>query len=378
PARIDTASHAYGTLDHFPQLEIKSYSIEAMNTAIDQAKTNRGILGAYCNMLMLSKALYGKLPHALPARLEDVIDGTVKSTRDLSPVLGWVGFAAGRIVEQGKPIPASMFRRIETNLTDKQKSQLIPTTNHWLDVLQTAVSAHITTYEAEITALTAEAAPPAAVIEHGYKWSAQGQQLRRIFQQGISQKRPFSTIATDCTNYLAGWNDDNARWVLLGTLADAIHRGGSDAPAWQQELAHKTISALRAIGVIGEPVWTRVGGLLWFEENVPTVVPLQINGVWFNWLKSQGHHFSSMSSVPAALRDKAKAKIAELSNGRLSGQVITTAVTDGDRVTTHTAAGNLFGFVQKGQELVAAASPRWSIQSAIAHDGNLFVVAAAA
>ena len=389
PPRIDTVRHAYGTLERFPSLPYSPAPLlpcpsaplplcAAMQPAIEQARINRGALGAYCNMLMLTKALYGKLPHHLPARLEDVIDGAVKSTRDLSPVLGWVGFAAGRVVEQGKPIPASLFRRIEANLTDKQKAQLIPTTNHWLDVLQTAVSHHITTYEAEIAALSAEAAPPAAVIEHGYKWAAQGQQLRRIFQQGIAQKRPFSDIATDCTAYLAGWNDDNARWILLGSLADAIHRGGSDAAAWQQGLAPKTISALRAIGVIGEPVWTRVGALLWVEENVPTVVPLQINGIWFNWLKCQGYHFSSMASVPQALREKAKAKVSELANGRFLGQVLTTQVTDGERITTYTANGNLFGFVQRGQELVAAASHRWSIQSAIANDGNLFIIAAAA
>lgn len=379
PPRIDTVSHDYGTLDHFPQSAVSNYSISAMQPAIDQARTNRGTLGAYCNMLMLTKALYGKLPHALPARLEDVIDGTVKSTRDLSPVLGWVGFAAGRIVQQGKPIPASMFRRIEGSLTDEQQSQLIPTTNHWLDILQTAVSAHITTYEAEIAALSAEAAPPVAVIEHGYKWAAQGQQLRRIFQSGIRCELPFSAIEQKSLDYLGIWsNDDNRRWVLLGSLADAIHRGGSDAVAWQQALAPKTISALRAIGVIGEPVWTRVGALLWYEENVPTVVPLQINGVWFNWLKSQGHHFSTMSRVPQELRERAKAKVAELANGRFLGQVLTTQVTDDERITTYTTNGNLFGFVQRGQELVAAASHRWSIQSAIANDGNLFIIAAAA
>ncbi|MCA9999892.1 MAG: hypothetical protein KDE56_29215, partial [Anaerolineales bacterium] len=240
-------------------------------------------------------------------------------------------------------------------------------------------SAHITTYEAEIAALSAEAAPPVAVIEHGYKWAAQGQQLRRIFQSGIRCELPFSAIEQKSLDYLNIWsNDDNRRWVLLGSLADAIHRGGSDAVAWQQALAPKTISALRAIGVIGEPVWTRVGALLWYEENVPTVVPLQINGVWFNWLKSQGHHFSTMTSVPQELRERAKAKVAELANGRFLGQVITTQVTDGDRITTYTANNNLFGFVQRGQELVATASHRWSIQSAIAQDGNLFIIAAAA
>ena len=85
-----------------------------------------------------------------------------------------------------------------------------------------------------------------------------------------------------------------------------------------------------------------------------------------------------MSDVPKPLRTEAKAKIAELANGRFLGQTLTTHVTNNDRVTTYTANGNLFGYVQRGQELVAAASQRWTIHSAIAKDGNLFAVAAPA
>lgn len=378
PPRIDTMSHTYGELPRFEQPTADSYSIATMNPAIEQAQRNRGALGAYCNMLLLTKALYGKLPQQLPARLEDVIDGTVKSTRDLSPVLGWVGYAAGRIVAQGKPVPAAMFRRIEPSLSDKQKAKLVASEGHWIDTLLTAVSAHINRYNAEVEALMTEAQPPAAVIEHGRKWAQQGAQLRRLFQQGVSQKRPFTDIAQTSLDYLATWNADCSRWVLLGSLTSAILSSGSDAAAWQHEVAPTTISALRAIGVIGEPVWTRIGALLWYEENIPTVVPLQLNGVWFNWLKSQGHHFSRMSDVPAALRDRAKAKIEEIAASSLLGTVLETAVTDNDRIITKTQHGNLFGYVQKGQELIAAASSRWSIQSAIAQDGNLFAVVAAA
>jgi hypothetical protein len=52
-----------------------------MLSTINQAFTNQGVLGAHCNALMLCKGIYGRLPEKLPATLEDVIDGSVKTHR---------------------------------------------------------------------------------------------------------------------------------------------------------------------------------------------------------------------------------------------------------------------------------------------------------
>ncbi len=83
----------------------------------------------------------------------------------------------------------------------------------------------------------------------------------------------------------------------------------SDAVLWHPGIVEKTLTALRAVGLIGEPLWTREGAALWYDETIETAVPVQLNGVWYNWLKSQGKEFSSMSAVPTELRDYAKSKL---------------------------------------------------------------------
>ncbi len=135
------------------------------------------------------------------------------------------------------------------------------------------------------------------------------------------------------------------------------------------------------IGVVGEPVWTSIGATLWYAEpiekpvlnGVEVAVPIQLNAVWFNWLLAQGHKFTAMNQVGKALRDKAKARIAAMADS-LSGTILHTAVTDDNRIITHTEHGNLFGYVKRGQELRAAASKSWKIIHAVETDGNILAV----
>jgi len=51
--------------------------------------------------------------------------------------------------------------------------------------------------------------------------------------------------------------------------------------------------------------------------------------------------------------------------------LLTTAVTDADRVITRTPRGNLFGYVQRDHELAAVRHDRWRIAWAMAVDGNV-------
>ena len=84
PDRIDSITYQYGRLTEASDFNESSasYSIAAMSSTIHRAATNQGVLGGFCNVAMLCKAIYGRLPHQLPATLEAVIDGSVKTGLD--------------------------------------------------------------------------------------------------------------------------------------------------------------------------------------------------------------------------------------------------------------------------------------------------------
>ncbi|MGB7341029.1 MAG: hypothetical protein WBC91_19190, partial [Phototrophicaceae bacterium] len=91
PIRIDRSTPDYlnlvpetSALPHVP-----SYSIMAMDESIVRALSNKGVLGQMCNVLMLSKAIFGSLPKQPPAPLEVIIDASVKTGEDLSAVRDW-------------------------------------------------------------------------------------------------------------------------------------------------------------------------------------------------------------------------------------------------------------------------------------------------
>jgi hypothetical protein len=140
-------------------------------------------------------------------------------------------------------------------------------------------------------------------------------------------------------------------------------------------VAQQMLEALRTIGLLGEPVWSNSGTVLFFAD-VPCPkragVPVSLNGVWFNFLRATCPETAEkMSQVPKAEREQAKARIAGYVTDRFVGMVLTTAVTDCNRVITRTPHGNLFGYVQRDHELRAVLHDRWRIAWAMAVDGNV-------
>ncbi len=81
-----------------------------------------------------------------------------------------------------------------------------------------------------------------------------------------------------------------------------------------------------------------------------------------------------MGDVPPTERNRAKARIADFVQDEFRGLLLTTEVTDTDRVITRTPEGNLFGFVQKDHELAAVRYDQWRIAWAHAIDGNVLAV----
>ncbi len=73
-----------------------------MDETIERAqRPMAGGLGMYCNLLMLSKALYGGLPKNPPAPLEDFIDSAVKTGADVSQGRDWCYDASQQIIASG-------------------------------------------------------------------------------------------------------------------------------------------------------------------------------------------------------------------------------------------------------------------------------------
>jgi hypothetical protein len=433
PPRIDSVTYQYGSLAEAsdPNSVSASYSIAATASTIQRAADNRGVLGAHCNALMLCKAIYGRLPAQLPATLEDVIDGSVKTGLDLAPVKQWNQMAIARMVKHGqtnaeRAMPAVLLDRLPAWL----RPQARVADGHWLDTLTNALEQHKAQYWADVEALAAEAYPPIEVFEHGREWLPIGKELRqeysRIMRQvaqsaGVVDAEDETASASDGTSplsasfaaaravseaFLQRWPAEKQVYVLLGAAAYLYAQGPQngepvrDGLLWQlgrpregggedgrssgrlSGIAHMTIQALRHVGLLGEPLWTSVGAVLHVAEAPcpkSAGVPVRINGTWLNWLNSRnGHRYARMSDVPPAERDRAKARIADFVQDEFRGMLLFTEVIDdgpgGLRVITRTPHGNLFGYVQRDHELAAIRYDRWRIAWATSVDGNVLAV----
>jgi hypothetical protein len=420
PPRIDSVSYQYGSLVDASDSEhmCESYSIVAMASTIRRAAANQGVLGGFCNVAMLCKAIYGRLPTQLPATLEDVIDGSVKTGLDLIPVKAWNQMAIARMVKHGqanpnRAMPAVLLDRLPVWLrsqartsSDLQVASSGRQTAHWLDTLAKALEQHKGQYWADVQALATEACPPLEVFDHGREWLQVGKELRqaysRIMRQAVRDTdvvddEVFSAARSASEAFLQQWPAEKQVYVLLGAAAYLYAQGTQngepvrDGLLWQlgepregdgtgrlPGIAQMTIQALRQLGLLGEPVWTRVGPVLHVaESSFPegAGVPVRINGTWLNWLNTRnGHRYARMGDVPPAERDWAKARIADFVQDTFGGMMLFTEVTDENRVITRTPHGNLFGYVQRDHELAAVRYDQWRIAWATAVDGNVMAI----
>lgn len=409
PPRIDSVTYQYGQLaeaSDSTQASL-SYSIEAILPTIRRVAANQGVLGGFCNVAMLCKAIYGRLPEKLPASLEQVIDGSVKTGVDLAPVKAWNQMALTRIVQHGQ---ANTNYAMPQVLADRLPEWLHPQAHsaeiHWLDTLATAMESHRQQYGADAEALAAEACPPLAVFEHGRDWLHVGKELRQVYSRVIRQAANVNAevdaedlesarLASDI--FLHQWPAEKRHCVLIGAAAYLYAQGCQDgepvkdAVLWQlgrklegeghgrePGIAQQMIAALRQIGVLGEPVWTTEGAALFYRDE-PCAgcagVPVTIGGVWYNLLRATRPDTPGrMSLVPRPQREEAKARVANLVQSQFLGLTLGTEVTDDHRVITRTSHGNLFGYVQRDHELYAVRHDRWRIAWATAVDGNVHAI----
>jgi hypothetical protein len=421
PNRIDSCIYQYGQLTETGDWHRTnvSYSVEAMASTITRAAANQGVLGGFCNVAMLCKAVYGRLPNQLPATLEAVIDGSVKTGLDLTPVKQWNQMAIRRMVTHGlanpnRAIPQAMLERLPSWLRDQAAAAAVNSPKrHWLDVLTSALETHGAQYWADVEALATEACPPVALFDHGGSWLHLGKELRQAYSRVMRHAFPadellegesslaleaiFEAARVASESYLNQWPVEKRPLLLLGAAAYLYAQGPQsgepvrDALIWQlgarrageesgreAGIAQLMLAALRQIGLLSEPVWTTVGAVLHYADEPnrhAAGVPVKLNGVWLNWLNATAERpYTRMSDVPPAERNLAKARIADYVQEQFRGMMLTTEVTDNDRVVTRTPHGNLFGYVQRDHELAAIRYDQWRIAWAHAIDGNVLAV----
>ncbi len=403
PPRKDTVYHASQQLIDPATAgglgEGKAYSIDGMAATIQRAKANAGALGMYCNMLMVGKAVDGGLPAQLPAELEEVIDGSVKTGVDLSPVRWWCYEESRRILDSGTPIPAILASRI-VGASDQRPVTL--TEGHWLDRLVGMVKGHITAFERQRDELVQAAMPPAVIFDHVFNDSdlpfievgtglhhAYHNRLRLLFRQK-NQLSPedYETAREEAEHYLARFPEEQHTAILRGAIVSAyLWEEPSDTVLWLPGpktgqgrvpgIAHKTIAALREIGVLQEVGETKLGLLIYPGASVSEPVyqkSIGITGVWFNWLKrwqeTQGQEpAATMQDVSKAQAQWAKAQVANLAQSSYRDLPLTIQV-QGERKVALLPDGTVFGFIRKDStEFV----PEGAIMIAlsICHDGNL-------
>ena len=426
PPRIDEIATQYlDLIESETYGDDTPYTLDAVYTAIDKAQGNGSVLGAMCNLLMVARSIDPTwTPKRMAARLEEIIDASVKTGDDLSQVMDWIETMA-KAIALSRPIPPCLKNRIAASLDKAEKRRVKADKGNWMQVLFDATLEHLAWFKAETDAIAAEAMPPAKLLEAGQAYLKAGEMIRKAYGKVISP-RSFSPLAAakhagriDEATYEAkkaelfaqarhatlaviqNWPVEAQQRALLGA-ATAIFTSKPPTPgaprtdgvlwqmadeSWEEQdgFAQLLIGAMRELGLIGTPTWCTESrqafidaGVNEFEGNL---VPLEIRGVWFNLYRqaqaAAGKPLpQKMGDVPAEVRDELKADLAEkamtkVENGGWLGQMLMLGK-EKDRVVALTNEDTLVGF-PKGT--THDLSKGFIIMSAKAVDGNLQIVA---
>ena len=286
PARIDQTQQRYLNLASAGNLtdlgQGQPYSPSMMESTIQRTIVNRGALGMSCNSLMLSQALFAEMPAELPAPLEQIIDGSVKTGADLSEIALWNYAKCREWLEKKTPIPILLWSRLSVDQSYQENAppSPIPTYDHWLDRLEQGVRSHIQAMAQRRDVLASQARPPQLLFEQAQvnlDAVQLGRELTRRFAIALATARhdirqpPIERGKRVVADYLAHFPPAQQRQLLLGALV-ATYEGempAGDVAVWlsgsrgesinQLSIAQQTMTALREIGLLDELVETTEG-----------------------------------------------------------------------------------------------------------------------
>ncbi len=294
PPRIDTQPRpAERAATQTPSIPVR-YTVAAMTETMHAAALNDGVLGQFCNLLMVAVAVYGTAPRTAPIRLERIIDATVKTGEDISWVREWITKAAVQMVKN-RPIPNYLRGKVWGLLRDVPKRQcpyIRTSMGHWLDVLHTQIGLHIEDYACEMDKMLAQVAPPLELLclnredRHGH-----GERLNALFettyQTAYGEEWDALTTTDFCeerryqlAHEVAGQEAQKTLAAALMTalepnrcvlymLADAYLNGKSDRAVW-----NRTIAPI-AIGELAQHGWLAVA-------DGCKAISAEIQHVWYN------------------------------------------------------------------------------------------------
>jgi len=384
--------------------EGQDYGIEVMKATVQRAEANRNALGAYCNNLMLAKAVYGKLPARPPAPLETVIDASVKTGEDLSPVLAWTQKAAQKMLDQKRPIPEILHHRLGPRPSGTP--QPTPTLEHWLDELVTSVRQHIRAIEEQRDRLSTQTMPPQAIFDSAFEQPESirlGAKFNRAYTtalreatRGQGEVRPEHREAAReaAEAFLGRYPPEGQSAILRGAIVSAYIRDkpGSDAAVWlagdrdeqgnrQPGIAQRTIHSLREIGVLDEIAEIESGLIAYpgAATQEPRYQTVGINGVWHNlYNRYAAQHNRPLAKraedVPKEGRRWAKSRVRALAE---TGEPIPLTIQEEEingrkRKVAYNRQGQRFGTISRDSS--DRVGETITVKFAVSHDGNLRVV----
>ncbi len=344
----------------------KEYSPDTMIDLCEAYAENTGVLGAYCNILMVLTSI-GRLPEELPAPLELVIDSTVKTGASLKRVQDWINRTKERLIASGVEIPTAVAHRLTA------EASLPLTEDHWTDGIRAMVNREISKLMEEVEGIVANCTPPIEVVGLASNGAEYGSMIRRMYNEVITQgEEPDFDLAEQITQAMLDELDEQEQFEAMAwILVSAVMEGKSDASAWQRNTTSKvTMNMLRSLGLIGSIDERGEWSVPATTGIIVPAIPVTLNGVWFNMINSHGE-YSSMSDVPKEIRAELKKIIERI---EWSGVKIEVKDIEGTDRKAAVCNGTLIGYISKSCSL---RNGQYTMIKSKAVDGNVVGMALA-
>lgn len=375
PPHIFKQEHKYIYDLPKPEMPEDPTHLEAIESALINAMDNKGILGGYCNILLTIKALKGHLPYELPARLEDVIDGTVKDGRSLLMVSKWCHGIALYIAKNNMSLSPYLVDRVAPALSQNKKFRnykfrIDP--RHWLTLLIDDMKAHIEDFTSQVNSLLIYCKMPTHLIKHAQQHINKGKILANIYQATRKNTRDHAQAINTTLTTLNNMSRSERNAHILGLL---LH-SESNSIVWSADIAPLTLDALRSINVLGIYYWHEVENKAVFDidrsqAHTQTATTLQANGTWFEYAKLQGMEAEKMADIDKTTRKELKEKMQSLAPSFV-GQSLT-VLELGNRQIIATRKGFIIGHIEKAKTGILENGQVYNVAFATAKDGNMIL-----